>query len=284
MPRLRVVLIDVGWGDSILLEAEDSNGGISRGLIDSNDTTYSQNTFLFVKRYLETNRVEWGEGKAPVFDFVMLSHWHKDHSSGLQRIIREFRTRNFWFPKTVEKKLEGGLFRYAKRYTHLAERCESLDRIKFPPNFGPAAIKVLWPRNEDECPGGGSVDTKNENNNSIVFALRLGSVSFLFCGDTEAEVWEHIRDDIPHNTRFFKVPHHGSVNGFFGAGDQPAWLNHCPPEAHLGISGHVVPHTHPDVEVVDALNRARRTYYRTDHHYHIIAETTGRKVTVRYTH
>ena len=71
-------------------------------------------------------------------------------------------------------------------------------------------MQVLWP-----IPGN---VLSNENDNSVVLASphALGNVSFVLTGDAEADgVWTQIANRIPSNTRFFKVPHHGSDNGVF---------------------------------------------------------------------
>ena len=39
--RLRLTMIDVGWGDSLFLESIDGRGTSHYALIDCNDSTYS---------------------------------------------------------------------------------------------------------------------------------------------------------------------------------------------------------------------------------------------------
>lgn len=96
--RLAATLIDVGWGDSILLESEDENGELHLGLIDSNDTVYLRSTYIFLKRYFDRIS-EKISGKSRLFDFVILSHAHLDHGQGLKAIMKEFGTENFWYPQ-----------------------------------------------------------------------------------------------------------------------------------------------------------------------------------------
>jgi hypothetical protein len=52
MRSLNVTLIDVGWGDSILLESIDSNDNSYYALIDSNDSTNFRSSYIFLKKYL----------------------------------------------------------------------------------------------------------------------------------------------------------------------------------------------------------------------------------------
>ena len=115
--------------------------------------------------------------------------------------------------------------------------------------------------------------------------LTLGDVSLVLTGDAEAEVWSQISTQIPENTVFFKLPHHGSSDAMFSAGGETPWLDEVPRSAQLGISSHVRPFSHPDPRVVALLNDLGASYYRTDHHYHITVETdrTG-PASVKYSH
>ena len=86
-------------------------------------------------------------------------------------------------------------------------------------------------------------------------------------------------ESFPANTRFFKVPHHGSANGTFTSVGTTPWLS-AVPAANVGISSHVRPFNHPDQRVVNILRQSRT--FRTDQHYQITVETDGTAVSVRY--
>jgi beta-lactamase superfamily II metal-dependent hydrolase len=293
MRALRATLIDVGWGDSILLEYEDAAGKSSYGLVDSNDSTDVKSTFIFLKRFFDRKKPGW-ENKRPNLDFIILSHIHSDHGHGLQTIMSKFGTKRFWYPKTPKPAFFTKLLNYVNRSTTVnTSRCkfhQAIDKTKKPDKANPSGLvetfgeverTVLWPPH-------GVVDAVNENNNSIVLSLKLDNVAFVLTGDAEGKVWQQIRNDIPAETRVFKVPHHGSVNGTF-AGQATPWvtrLGELQQEQHLGISCHLRPHTHPDQEVVDALAAPGLQFstYRTDLHYHITFATDGQDVTVKYSH
>ena len=137
-------------------------------------------------------------------------------------------------------------------------------------------MQPLWPN-----PGQVS---QNENDNSVVLAITLGQVCFVLTGDAEADgVWTQIAGQIPSNTGFFKIPHHGSSNGTFTASGTTPWLTYVPQSATVGISSHVRPFNHPDPKVVTAL-AAHKPIYRTDEHYHVTFETDGSAVKVSYSH
>jgi beta-lactamase superfamily II metal-dependent hydrolase len=274
MTELRATLIDVGWGDSILLQSSTDTTCVY-GLIDSNDTTYNRSSFIFLKKFFERT-LPSGTHPDITFDFVLLSHAHADHGEGLKGIMREFGTRRFWYPKSLESSALAELVRYARRSSKVLHQ-EVIDDGAEVQSFGDARIEVLWPK-------AGEVDEANENNNSVVLGVTLGDVSMVLGGDAETVVWSQIGDRIPATTRVFKVPHHGSRNGTLDANGASPWADHCPVEALLGISAHKLPFGHPHGEVIRYLQGHGRTFYRTDLQYHLTFCTDGTGVTVEYTH
>jgi len=275
MSRLSVTLIDVGWGDSIYIESEDAAGGVHRALIDSNDTTTLRSSYIFLRRHLEKQEVDIDAAK-PIFEFVMLSHAHADHGQGLKALLKQFGTQRLWYPKSLEWAGLSTLITYANRSSNVLQH-QAVDRTKQLPPLGDVAMRILWPR-------WNQIDDDNENNNSIVLALELGAHAFVLTGDAEKEVWASVAADIPPNTRFFKVPHHGSRNGSLDGAGVPVWLDECPAGAELGISSHVRPFHHPHQEVLDQFQNANRSHLRTDRHYHITYTTDGQNFERTYHH
>jgi len=272
--KLRLTIIDVGMGDSLFLESIDGRGTSQYALIDSNDSTYSRSSYIFLRRFFEKKQEKVPSSSA-LFDWVLMTHAHADHGAGLQRILKDFGTKYFWhsdspnYPVLIAKLLD-----YARKSNQVANY-EAIDTSAVLPRFGGATMEVLWPE-----PG---VLDKNENNNSVVLAITRGQVTFVLTGDAEADiVWTRISSKIPKTTKFFKVPHHGATNGTFTNANATPWLAVLPKKALLGISSHILPYSHPDRKVVNALSG--RTLYRTDLHYHICVETDGVDVEVSYSH
>lgn len=276
MSNLNVTLIDVGWGDSIFIESQDENGQSHYALVDSNDTKYLRSSYIFLKRLFERKDIKLPDDK-PVFEFALLSHAHSDHGQGLKRILRDFGAKYFWYPKSLEWSSLAELIRYSHQSGNV-DHPQSVDETKIGLKIGDVDIEILWPPYDID-----RISRTNENNNSVVIILRLGEVAFLLTGDAEKDVWNLIARKIPADTRFFKVPHHGSVNGTFDQ-DQTPWFSKCPSRALLGISSHVKPFSHPDQEVIDLFERHYRTYFRTDLHYHVTFQTDGTDVKVKYSH
>ncbi len=266
MSNLRIYLIDVGWGDSILLETKNDQDEYIFGLIDSNDTTYNRSSYIFIKRHLEKRLIS--EDLDHRFEWIMLSHEHADHAQGLKGIMKEFGTRQFWYPKALTFSTHAQLIRYANHPRSKVQHHEAVNCDKHFPEFGGWSMRVLWPRYNQ-------IDQDNPNNNSIVLLLERGNTSILLTGDAEEEVWNQIANQIPGNTKFFKIPHHGSVNGTFDPNGGTPWLDACPVTAHLAMSTHLRPFHHPHQEVIDELDQRNYVYTRTDNHYHICFESDG---------
>ncbi|MDH5573351.1 MAG: MBL fold metallo-hydrolase [Gammaproteobacteria bacterium] len=274
MSILRVIMLDVGWGDSILIESEDDQGNYYCAVVDSNDTNRNRFTLNFLKRRLQTFGIDYRNHRH-FLDFVMLTHGHADHGQGLKAIMQEFGTSQFWYSKSSNWSSMGNLLSYARRSSKVDHHQAIDDGIQLP-DLGEVQIDVLWPID-------GNAPESDENNNSIVMTLTLNNVVFLLSGDAEKEVWDHVAPLIPANTLFFKVPHHGSVNGSFD-GSNPAWLNNCPGHAELGISCHVGRFGHPDQAVIQLFENSSMSYLRTDHHYHLVYETDGQNIQRFYHH
>jgi len=277
MSWLRATLIDVGWGDSILLESEDDYGTHHFALIDSNDTASFRSSYIFLRRYFERKKINiFAPNRS--FEWVLLTHAHADHGQGLKRILKDFGSDRFWYPEPANPPtFFVDLLRYsANPQNRRVGQCDIIHSNRILPSFGNAKMDVLWPPAQ--------LLPLNENNNSVVLSIGLGNVSFVFTGDAEADgVWSHISGAIPVNTRFFKVPHHGADNGMFESNGNTPWLSVLPSGAEVAISSHVQPFSHPSTRVLSVL-QSQRLIYRTDEHFHVAIETDGQSVSVTYSH
>lgn len=274
MSKLAVTIIDVGWGDSILVESVDDQGFSRFGLIDCNDYEKERSSLIFVKRYFDRMSIDH-ENTKHNFEWVLLTHGHADHARGLKRILQTFGTKNFWYPKSVQSTTYGTLLNYANRSNNVLHH-QSIDNTKIlndpnKVNFGDVTLEVLWPNHNQ-------VDQTNENNNSVVLSLTLGNVSFVLSGDAEADVWSNIIHRIPATTKVFHHPHHGARNGLFTSGGGTPWLDKLAQDVHILLSSHIRPHGHPHADVVSHLDNGNFSYLRTDLHFHIRVETEGSNV------
>ena len=286
MSYLKVTLIDVGWGDSILIEASDSTPGATRpkfALIDSNDNADSSYwpTLNFLRKHFGVRGNEFKVTK-PFFDFVMLSHDHSDHGTGLKRIIQEYGTGIFWYPKVNEA--NSSVVTSMHSYVNQSSNCkfhQAVDSNHIPCCIGDVTMDFLWPPPD-------TID-KEPNNNSIVLSLSLYKKTILLTGDAEGDVWEKIADQIPADTSVFKVPHHGSKNGTIYKNKYP-WLDKLdqfPSAPHLAISCHPTfpkRFDFPNQQVINKFKQRPYPYYETDQNYHITFTIDEQGLRVKYSH
>ncbi|MGE3517513.1 MAG: ComEC/Rec2 family competence protein [Vicinamibacterales bacterium] len=274
MSLLRVTLLDVGAGDSLFVESVDQRGTSFYALIDSNDTVESRSSQIYLRRFFERLPAPPAN---PHFEWVLLTHAHTDHSSGLKRLLRSFGAKRFWYSRT---RTSAAQYPNLIRFVNTAPEVHAVDVIdssKVLPRFGDVQMTVMWPPPNSV--------SANENDNSVVLALSLDQVTFVLTGDSEADgVWSTLSPSLPNATRVFKVPHHGAINGTFDSYGNTPWLSALPPRTHLAISCHKEPHQHPNATVVNALASSPSTLFRTDLHQHITFETDGVDVRVQFSH
>jgi beta-lactamase superfamily II metal-dependent hydrolase len=286
MSKLSVTLIDVGCGDSILIEAQDANGGKVFGLVDSNDEPNWRSTETFLIRHLRSTNVTFDPSKR-LFDFVMLSHAHSDHMSGLKHLLQTFGADWFYYPESGGSVEFGILMRYVVRSTSCPNGRVGKHQVvnqgtTLPPLNG-VAFQVLWP---PKTLAGRPYD-QNENKNSVVLGMTLDKVKFLLTGDCEAdccsELWKSVTKK---GLKFVKLPHHGAYNGFFDKDGIPVWRHRLNKSTLLGMSTHVSPYGHPDNSVLRDLANAGflpgKGLLRTDQGYHITIETDGLRISAKH--
>jgi competence protein ComEC len=221
------------------------------------------------------------------FEFVMLSHAHSDHMSGLKRVLQTFGAERFYYPESGASAEFGSLMRYVVRSTSSSNgrvgRHQIVNQDTQLPSLNGITFQILWP---PKTPLGQPND-QNENNNSIVLGITFGEVKFLLTGDCEANCCSRFLPNVEkRGLKFVKLPHHGAHNGFFDQNDTAVWLPKLNKSTLLGMSTHVSPYGHPHQEVVDALENAGfltgKRLLRTDDAYHIAVETDGKRVRTKH--
>lgn len=254
---LKITILDVGQGDSILVEPPGADpllidgGGSAFGSFDVGESVVSP--ALWDRRVRRLG-------------IVVLTHAHPDHRRGLLSVARNFRIREFWQgasgPPDAEAEALDRELRRAARWT-LAAGAER--------RLGEAKLEVLWPE------AGPGPPKRDENDRSLTLRLTYGHTAFLFPGDIGTGIEERLADsgrDL--RADLLKVAHHGSrtssSDGFLAAVD-PEWIViTCGRANSYGLP-------HPDV--MARLEGTGARVLRTDRDGAVEIRSDGRHIAVR---
>ena len=262
--ELRIHFIDVGQGDSTLIELPD--GKVM--LIDGGDDTLTAKKQIL--RYLNALDID-------VIDYLVITHADGDHCGGIEEIVKWKEVVNAYLPttsKTVDSE-------YAEAYTALAQTNCALIEASRLVTFGggetPYTLAFLYPY--------ANSDAKENNDASSVLWLDYMGVSALFMGDAPQEVETLlVRDDKLgflqkmgvdlSSTEIVKVAHHGS-----GYSSSTAFIEYLNVQTAVVSCGKDNPYGHPADRVIRDLTAAGANVYRTDENGHIIITVSSDKTT-----
>ncbi|MSR88992.1 MAG: DNA internalization-related competence protein ComEC/Rec2 [Candidatus Margulisbacteria bacterium] len=263
-PQLKVTILDVGQGDSILIETPHNK----RILIDAGARFYDRKTHELQvdmgKRVVLPALINKGINS---LDLLIITHFDSDHVGGAPYLLTHIPI------KTIMD--NGGYnpaFKDYARYlnehpklTHLTG--QEGQTITLEDNL---ILTILHPfPNTRRDP--------HENNNCIVVKLTYGTIDFLFTGDLEeigenALIQRHAKDLA---CEVLKLGHHGSKTS-----SCEAFLNHVRPRIAIVSAGRHNHYHHPAPSVVSRVNAHNIPILRTDEQGSIEISTDGK--TLRY--
>lgn len=262
--KLRVSALDVGQGDSILV---DLPGGAAM-LIDAGG---------FVGSPIDTGaRVVLPLLRARrrgALDFMVMSHPHPDHFGGLLATVQGVRVGELWDTGQGEDLGAGPV--YASILAAARARGVSIKRPSDlcggPRLISGATIEVLSP-----CPS--FQPDASANDNSFVIHVAYGRRSALLVGDAEDEAEEKLLHRRPEALRsdLLKVGHHGSRTST-GA----SFLRAVSPSAAVISCGVRNRFGHPHPKALATLAAQGVPVLRTDRGGQMIWETDGDDVWIR---
>lgn len=246
--NLTVHFIDVGQGDSILLEY---NGKAM--LVDAGE----RDKGTVVSAYLQDQSIS-------SIDYVVATHPHSDHIGGMDEVLNSFQIGHFidsGFPHTSKT--------YENMLTAIDEKnipfevVQEGEKIEFDPAVD---IEVLNPESEY---------SEELNENSVVLRVNYGEVSFLLMGDAGLETEEKLLSSgYDLDSDILKVGHHASRSG---SGE--AFISAVSPEVSVIEVGAGNDYGHPHTEILERLQKASRVY-RTDLDGSITVTTDGSAYTI----
>ena len=228
---LHVTVLDVGQGDSILVEAPDGTTMLVDGGPDPE---------LALRRLGE---------HLPFFDrdidVVVLTHAHQDHVAGLVDVVDRFDVDGFLdaaipFENAAHHRLVGDIAADPELAVTIARAGQTF-------NLGPAtSVEIVYPTQADAL---GPIPAEDINNGSIVMVVRHGAFTALLTGDAGAPVERLLieRGLLPA-IDFLKVGHHGSASA-----TTPGMLDVIRPTAAVISSGAGNPYGHPAPETLATL-------------------------------
>lgn len=232
---LQVAFIDVGQGDSILIQ--DQQG--FNALIDGGKTSAGPTVVAYLK----------GQGVSSL-DVMVATHADADHIGGLINVLRDADIQ----VKTVYYSgYQGDTATWADFATAVAEKGSTFQPAQFPETYtwGGTTAHILNP-----APGMVNPDS---NDTSVVILLDHGDDHYLFTGDIDSTMEATIvARGTPVAAQVLKVAHHGS-----SASSSEAFLAAVSPQDAV-ISVGPNPYGHPSSDTISRLLAVGAEIWRTD--------------------
>ena len=250
--RFRVTFLDVGQGDSAVVELPDGqvvliDGGATYERFDMGRSVVAP--FL------------WNRGIGRI-DQVIGTHPQLDHVGGLAWVIRHFMVKNYWGSGETREELFYRRLQQSLTTQGLQERVarEGQEIVA----SGPCRMVVLNPpagERHDTLLHDSHLDGHRLNNHSVVTRLTCGQHSMLFAADVERDgLLRMMGSTVQGPIEVLKVPHHGAVSSL-----NREWLTALHPQYAVFSAGRHNPYRHPAAAVLDAYRLEGSTLLRTDH-------------------
>ncbi|MHB9943119.1 hydrolase [Clostridium sporogenes] len=245
--ELKVHYIDVGQGDSILVQTKDKNILIDSGTRKSSDNLIN----YFKKQHIKK------------LDYVIATHPHEDHIGGMPKVIDEFEIGNFYAPKkTANTKIFKDMILQLKKKNlkiNVAKKGISLDLSN------DSSLDFLAPVKDNY---------ENTNDYSAVIKITHGNTKFLFTGDAEKTSERDIlNSNVDLSSNVLKVGHHGSHSS-----SSKEFLDKVNPKMAIISCGKNNDYGHPHKETMKELKKRNIEIYRTDIDGNILLTSDGENI------
>ena len=239
--------IDVGQGDSILIQIHGKNMLIDAGTPESiNDLV----------NYLKKQKID-------KFDYVIETHPHEDHIGGMSEIVDKFEIGKFYAPKvtTTTKSFDNMINSLKKKSLKIL-----IARAGLTLDLGSdVKCQILAPNSDAYT---------NLNNYSTVIKIDFGNTKFLFDGDAEKlSEDEMINKGYDLSCDVLKLGHHGSRTA-----TSNEFLKKTHPKIAIISCGLNNDYGHPHKPTLAKLKVINSKIYRTDKDGTIILESDGTKI------
>lgn len=247
-----VHMIDVGQGDSTLIQIEDYNI-----LIDAGENHMGATVCAYLKNLGVTK-----------IDLLVGTHPHSDHIGGADMVIDQFQVDTLLLPDLAPHMVPN-----TKTYLSLlqsaADRGVTIKTATLYDTyyFGAGVFTVYGPQREYD----------DLNNDSIVMQLIYGGRTFLFMGDAERKVEKDLLDgEVPLEADVLRVGHHGTKNG-----SSQSFLTKVAPDYSVISVGLNNEYGHPHKEAIERLVDCGSKILTTSELGNIVFETDGKTLTYK---
>ena len=246
--NMHIHYIDVGQGDSILIQVNNKNM-----LIDSGPVS-AKNDLI---KYLDKNHIY-------KLDYVIATHPHEDHIGNMADIITRYKILEFYAPKvsSESKCFEDLIYSLKSKNLKIHTITASTNSIDLGPD---THITFLSPQPKQY---------DNLNNYSAVFKITYKNNSFLFTGDAEESAEKEILSSYDNICcDVIKIGHHGSQSS-----THENFLSSVNPSVAIICVGLYNDYNHPHKTTIDKLLNINCAIYRTDKDGTIHLVSNGTKI------
>lgn len=239
-----IEFIDVGQGDSALIQCDGHYLMIDGGPADASSTIYTILQNKGIKK----------------IDYMIATHSDADHIGGLSGALNYAKVGKCYSLITShDTKTFKNLLKYLGKQD-IALTVPSADE-KF--KLGSALVELIGPIYSSE----------EANNNSIIVKITYGENSFIFMGDAEEEEEASLlSSEKDLSSDVIKIGHHGSSNS-----TSDALLREVNPVFAV-ISVGKNSYGHPTKKILKKLEKSYITVYRTDLQGDIICSSDGTNI------
>jgi competence protein ComEC len=256
--NLKLTLIDVGQGESLLIEFP----GTTKMLIDGGgvpDDTFDVGENV-VSPFL------WRKGIKKIH-YLVLTHPHPDHVNGLKAVARNFEVGEFWEGYSVLDDETYARFLDSLRPTVPRKRMLREDQM----TLKDVLIRFLHPPKKEP------ITERVHNDFSLVISLSYGANSLLLTGDIGKDVEKRLVENKTLLTsQVLKSPHHGS-----NSSSSPEFLKAVSPEIVVISVGRGNRYGLPSPEVLARYSELGARVYRTDLHGAVEITVSKEAIAVR---
>ena len=242
--HIKVHFLDVGQGDSILIQSEEENLLIDAGTNEDEDVVVS---------YLKDQGVER-------LDYVIATHPHIDHIGGMDAVIDAFPIGLFFLPEeSYDTESFDAVLKELKRHDVRIRHPEFMENYE----IGSGRFLFITPDSKQQY--------EDVNDSSLGIRLTNGVHSFLLCGDISKTMEKKIlKSGLSVQSDVMKLNHHGSSDAnsreFLKAVDPSFIVITCGTRNEFG---------HPHEKVMKRVKEIRAEVFRTDILGTVVVESDG---------